>query len=602
MKKFNLTLSLATIIVSFYSELTSPVLAQEIKIIAEVAKEDSKEELTQTELGEYSPHNPTSYSKLETEIAVPQIANTDVSTTSTGQVPTNTQVFSYDDLQYSDSTLQTTSLDIAQVTSVEQLRDVQTSDWAYSALKSLVERYDCLEGYPDSTYRGEQTLTRYEYAAGLSKCLEYFEERLFSNPAEISQADLATLQRLQEDFATEISNLEVTVDDLETRITALEQQQFSTTTKLRGQVLTFLGDAFGENADSANNIAFGYRTRLSLNSSFTGKDNLLIRLQAINLKRFSTATEFPQGSLSGETNETRFLRSGITGNGDMRLNALRYRFPIGDKLSVSLDAFSGDGVLTRRIGPFANPSLGGISYFGAINPLLYPIVVQLGATVQWKAAPWLNFDLSLGSERRSASNPTIGLFDGGYAGSLRSVFDFDKLRFSFTYINTYSLNNGIDSFSGSNAARVTGAGPVVANSYLPAFSYQVSPQFSFGASAGWIKARTLGNSTRGNAQVMDYRFFLSFPNLGKQGNLGGIVFGMQPRLISTSNFLIAEAIGLPTGQRSDRDTGFHIEAFYTHRLNRNIAITPGILWLTAPNHDARNPDVIMGVIRTSFSF
>lgn len=185
MKKFNLTLSLATIIVSFYSELTSPVLAQEIKIIAEVAKEDSKEELTQTELGEYFPHNPTSYSKLETEIAVPQIANTDVSTTSTGQVPTNTQVFSYDDLQYSDSTLQTTSLDIAQVTSVEQLRDVQTSDWAYSALKSLVERYDCLEGYPDSTYRGEQTLTRYEYAAGLSKCLEYFEERLFSKGSPI---------------------------------------------------------------------------------------------------------------------------------------------------------------------------------------------------------------------------------------------------------------------------------------------------------------------------------------------------------------------------------------------------------------------------------
>ncbi|TAF40218.1 MAG: hypothetical protein EAZ68_11335, partial [Oscillatoriales cyanobacterium] len=65
---------------------------------------------------------------------------------------------------------------------------------------------------------------------------------------------------------------------------------------------------------------------------------------------------------------------------------------------------------------------------------------------------------------------------------------------------------------------------------------------------------------------------------------------------------IAQAIGLPAGQRRDRDTGFHIEAFYTHLLTDNITITPGIIWLTAPNHDDRNPDVVVGVVRTTFSF
>jgi len=53
---------------------------------------------------------------------------------------------------------------------------------------------------------------------------------------------------------------------------------------------------------------------------------------------------------------------------------------------------------------------------------------------------------------------------------------------------------------------------------------------------------------------------------------------------------------------SDRDLGFHIEGFYTHRLTDNINITPGVFWLTAPNHDARNPDVVVGVLRTTFSF
>lgn len=95
---------------------------------------------------------------------------------------------------------------------------------------------------------------------------------------------------------------------------------------------------------------------------------------------------------------------------------------------------------------------------------------------------------------------------------------------------------------------------------------------------------------------------LSFPNLFKERNLGGIVFGMQPKVTGTSNARVAAAIGLPDGERSDRDNGFHIEAFYTFRLTDNIAITPGFFWLTAPNMDNRNPDAFVGVIRTSFLF
>ena len=50
---------------------------------------------------------------------------------------------------------------VGQVTNVEQLRDVSPTDWAYEALRSVVERYGCIEGYPDQTYRGNRALTRY---------------------------------------------------------------------------------------------------------------------------------------------------------------------------------------------------------------------------------------------------------------------------------------------------------------------------------------------------------------------------------------------------------------------------------------------------------
>jgi hypothetical protein len=47
---------------------------------------------------------------------------------------------------------------IAQVTFVSQLSDVQPTDWAFPALQSLVERYGCIAGYPDGTYRGNGAL------------------------------------------------------------------------------------------------------------------------------------------------------------------------------------------------------------------------------------------------------------------------------------------------------------------------------------------------------------------------------------------------------------------------------------------------------------
>jgi hypothetical protein len=100
------------------------------------------------------------------------------------------------------------------------------------------------------------------------------------------------------------------------------------------------------------------------------------------------------------------------------------------------------------------------------------------------------------------------------------------------------------------------------------------------------------------------RFFLVLPELFRYctADMAGLIVGIQPKLIHTSNDGLAGAIGLPGGQRSDRDTGWHIEAFYTFRVNDNITITPGALWLTAPNHDERNSDAVLGAIRTTFTF
>lgn len=494
---------------------------------------------------------------------------------------------------------------MGRVTSVSSLTDVQPTDWAFGALQSLVERYGCIEGYPDGTYRGNRAMTRYEFAAGLNQCLNRIQELIASLPQGISKEDLAALQRLQEEFASELASLRGRVDALEARTATIEKQQFSTTTKLGGQVITYFGDAFGENAGPANNATYGYQAYLTFLTSFTGKDSLIVGLEASNLLKFDTVTQFPHSDLRGTTDETRLAINSREvygfGENDIALNQLQYRFPVGDKVTVSLDAFASNRVLSAPITTLTNLGTGPISYFGKTNPLLYPVNQQAGIGLQWQLASWFSLDFSLANEF-GANDPGKSFFQEGYAASVRPVINLGRFRFSASYINTYSPEFGIDSFSGSNAAKVVGAGPVVANTLFAGAFYRFSQNFELGGAVSHSRARALGEGTKGDAQVWQFDVDLVFYDVGKKGNTAGIIFGMQPRLTGTSNGALASAIGLEPGQRSDRDVGFHVEAFYTYQVSDNIAITPGFFWLTAPNHDDRNPDVVVGVVRTSFSF
>ena len=139
----------------------------------------------------------------------------------------------------SSAEIQASLSTIAQnVTSVSQLSDVKPTDWAFTALQSLVERYGCIAGYPDRTFRGKQATSRYEFAAGLNACLDKINEIISAGLADkVSKEDLATLQKLQEEFAAELATLRGRVDAIDAKVAKLESQQFSTTTKLRGEAI-----------------------------------------------------------------------------------------------------------------------------------------------------------------------------------------------------------------------------------------------------------------------------------------------------------------------------------------------------------------------------
>ncbi|MDZ4875634.1 MAG: hypothetical protein CLLPBCKN_005054 [Chroococcidiopsis cubana SAG 39.79] len=480
-------------------------------------------------------------------------------------------------------------LQMSQVTSVSQLSDVQPSDWAFQALQSLVERYGVIAGYPDSTFRGDRAMTRYEFAAGLNAALERINEQIATgNP--ITQTDLATLQKLQTDFATELVTLRGRVDRLEVQTAQLESNQFSTTTKLEGTVLFALSDAFGGAGDD-NNTVLQSRSRLAFETSFTGKDLLTTRLDFGNFEQFDLPTD--EGRLGFDSNT----------EGSVELGNLEYELPVGEKITLLFqfnDSDSDD--FTDVINPlFEDSDTGAISRFGRRNPI-YRVPnsnTGIGARLQLSEAMSFDFAYLAGDANDPAAG--AGLFNGDYGAIAQlTLTPSDRLAVGLTYIHSYgAAGQGLDTGTGSTAANLTQIGtpdlelPVVGNSYGIEASYRISEDFAIGGWVGYTAARAIG---LGDGSIWNYAITLGFPDLGKEGNLGGIIIGMQPKLTGTSSGLRA------IGQSSDPNTSIHVEGFYRYQATDNISITPGLIWLTAPNHNTENEDIVIGTIRTAFEF
>ncbi|MDF5734139.1 MULTISPECIES: iron uptake porin [unclassified Nostoc] len=480
-----------------------------------------------------------------------------------------------------------------QVTSVSQFSDVQPTDWAFQALQSLVERYGCIAGYPNSTYRGNRALTRYEFAAGLNACLDRVNELIATATGDlVNKQDLATLQKLREDFSAELTTLRGRVDSVETHTAELEANRFSTTTKLNGEVVIAIASVVSGdtvNGQKVNqNAVLANRVRLNLDTSFTGEDLLRTRLQATNLDPFSqTATFTPEGD---------FRFAGGNNNNQVVIDALLYQFPLGKKTGVTLEANAGAiDDFTNTVNPYldGDGGTGALSHFGTRNPIYY-LVNGTGIGIKHEFSD--NLELSLGYLANDAASPQpgSGLFNGAYGAMAQlTVKPSNQITLGLTYINAYKNTFFANGSGGSNNANDNILQNASTNSYGIEASFQPSSKFVIGGWAGLTKARVL---SVGDAEIWNYAVTLAFPDLGKKGNIAGIVVGMEPKVTSVSSSLSNAGIN------KDPDTSYHIEGFYQYKLSDNISITPGVIWLTAPDHNNDNDDIVIGTVRTTFTF
>lgn len=509
----------------------------------------------------------------------------------------------------SDQALPGTEDDLMeQITSVSQLRDVQPTDWAFQALQSLVERYGCIAGYPDGSFRGNKPMSRYEFAAGLNACMDKVNQLIQSSSANrLKKDDLVSLQRLQEEFAAELASLRGRVDSLEARNAELKAHQFSPTTKLFGQAIFgiqtrnpnradfFPVDGHKDTKDPGTNTNMISNVQLSL---FTQLSPRSLLLTGIQMGSGSTAPRL--------SNDSRLAYEGDTQN-QLVISDLNYRQLIGNKLALIVGPAGVSPVnVFRGANRVESAGQGPISALAQRNAILNIGNGRGGIGLDWQIIPRISMQAVYSAS--TPQDPTNGGISGGPSGQTTEGVQFnfaptDTVDLALDYIHSYSPPGVLGTGLGDDQLTTVNT-PLKTHAFGGTLEWRVSPKFTLGTWGGYTTSSIPKSS--GSVETTNWMVFANFPDLFGRGNLGGIYVGQPPKIID-SDLPLGKNIpnllaGGPGKSGGEPGTTTHVEAFYRFRVTDNISITPGVLVIFNPGHTPASDTITIGALRTTFTF
>ena len=463
-----------------------------------------------------------------------------------------------------------------QIATIQQFTDIQPSDWAYQALANLIQRYGCVAGYPNGTFLGKKPISRHEAAALLNACLDRVTE---------TTDELKALLKLLED---ELVKTKSKTSQLASRVKALETQQFSPTTKLKGLATyviggnNYSGSAINPGGKTVNRrtgkavtlptaATFNYDIQLTLDTSFSGKDLLRTNLRSGNFQ-YSAFGGYPH-ELSNQSQLLIAFDESNSAPDRVDIDKLYYQFPIGNGFTATLGPRVGQENMLA-LWPSVYPS-DGILNVMAVNgaPAAYNKNRGAGFGLWWEHPSGLS--VSANYVANNGSENSTGLFTST-SGSSSS--------FQIAYAQEQWGLAAIASYVQPETEFVPGTTPTVHSSidHTPSAETQ-----AYGLSAywqplksGWAPSVSLGYGFN----ITNY----SAPVTTKVGNSRSWFAGLQ----WTDVFQLGNDFGLAVGQpvvatsltngSNPDDNSYIYETWYKIQLTDQISLTPAVFYISRP--------------------
>ncbi len=259
--------------------------------------------------------------------------------------------------------------------------DLPAGHWAYGAVAKLAAA-GVVDGYPDGTFKGDKTMTRYEMAQIVAKAL--------------AKGAIGADDKLVSEFADELDNLGV-------RVAKLEKN--ADNVKITGNIRTHYAHTTG---DFGKKSVTKTRSRLFFTGEVNDNWHYVGMLQ--NEQQWNNKGDNDSGD-----NDTDFQRAYLTGNiGVVNMNLGRYH-----------DTYAEGNVYDNRVDAVNANTKFGATYLGA----------TWGKMANVDTYGWTGFDKTTAADKAKAKESKAGEFTQAVLGG-----DIGNLNLEANYLHVKDLD------------------------------------------------------------------------------------------------------------------------------------------------------------------
>ena len=396
------------------------------------------------------------------------------------------------------------------------------------------------------------------------------------------------VQRLDsKTFNNEISEdlaiLKGRVDGLEAQQNEFEAGAFSETTTMDGKAVFTIGavdySLASETASEATQAMYTYT--MNLNSSFTGDDNLYVRIKTGNHSDWSKTKTYGT-----------YLSSANSKDNTLTVDKIWYEFPVGDNNTVwvgpKIENYYMHGTTPSIYQPITKQfTLGG-------NGEAYGASTDTGAGWAYNADNGFAISTNIGTKSTSSCKTTVdpctssgdyvnsGLLTNESKTSWATQVGYTQPNYSVSALVNVKSNGWSDTYYHTADHGKGGNG-----------------NFTSVGLRGWWRPDNAGTATPSISVGFDTTEYDGAPSSGS--NSTAYFVGMNWTDMFQADDKIGLAFGQPTTNEAESVDPFAYELYYSFKPNDSVTMTPAI-FAGSDRNGVAGGDVFGAVFETTFKF
>ena len=376
------------------------------------------------------------------------------------------------------------------------------------------------------------------------------------------------------EVSEDIAKLKGRVDGLEVKQKEFEAGGFSDTTTLDGKVNFTVGALSydGSGTDTVSNEAtlFQYMWQGNLNTSFTGDDNLYVRLKTGNAS-----------SWTKDKDHGTYLSSAKGNSNVIKVDKIWYQFPVGEQNTVFVGPLIENYYMHGTTPSIYKPVLKAFTLGG--NAAAYGASTDTGAGWVYKADNGFAISSNIGTKSTTTTSGTnTGLLTDETKTSWATQVGYTKPNYSVSALLNIKSNGWSDTYYHTADHGTGGNG-----------------NFTSIGLRGWWRPDNAGTATPSISVGFDTTEYDGAPS--STSNSTAYFVGLNWQDMFQADDKIGVAFGQPTTNESESVDPFAYEVYYSFNPNDSVTVTPAVFGGTDRNGTS-GADIFGAVVETTFKF